>query len=134
MNRKIFPFQKWEPTASVDNVYDIDAVVQDKNGLTLTLVPDNLDYCKRSEHKLIIRWEDPISYHISNESIREDCWISDPDEAWTFFFGHSSSYIDHFKTNAILFPENTIHFLIRGTNYIADILSTDYPYITIQNN
>ena len=34
------------------------------------------------------------------------------------------------KETSTLFPDNALHFLLIGTNLIADILSTEYPTIT----
>ena len=41
--------------------------------------------------------------------------------------------IDHFIKGSVLFPENPMHFLIRGTNFIVDIISISYPDVTISS-
>ncbi len=131
MNNNVF--KKWHPIPDADNVYDIDMIGFGIKGLVLSLIPDDIDHNNRSSHKLTLTWEDPLSYHVAKETIREDLWISDPSEAWTFFTSCTSPYIDHFIKGSVLFPENSIHFLIRGTNFIVDIISLSYPDVTISS-
>jgi hypothetical protein len=56
-------------------------------------------------------------------------WISDSDEAWTFYTSASSEFLTDFKKDNILAPENAFHFLVIGTNFVINILSVVYPTV-----
>jgi hypothetical protein len=122
-------FSKWIPHGDVDAVYDMQNIEWTCEGLGLSLVPDNLDHDKRSEYNLKLVWSDVLCYQVTKESYRPDLWISNPDDAWTFYMSQTSDFLKHFQKDNILAPERIYHFLIVGTNFIIDILSTEYPQI-----
>jgi hypothetical protein len=66
---------------------------------------------------------------VTKESYCPDLWISDSDEAWTFYTSTSSEFLTDFKKDNILAPENVFHFLVIGTNFVINILSVVYPTV-----
>lgn len=125
-------FEKWTPIEGVDDVYDIDDITIDVHGITFVLIPDNLEHNKRSPHRVKLTWNDILCYQISQETYRNDYWISQSEEAWTFYVSRETRYLHDHKERSILFPENAIHFAIIGTNWIADILATEYPTVVFE--
>ena len=124
-------FKKWTPHEDVDEVYDMEEVgFQRDEGFIVFLVPDNLEHDKRSDYFVKLIWEDVLCYQVTQETYRPDVWISDEDEVWTFYISESSEYLQNFQKDNILAPKKIYHFLISGTNFILDILSTEYPKVT----
>lgn len=120
-------FEKWTPLEGVDQVYDVDDVKWDADGLTLTLLPDDLSHERRSAHILKLTWAEVVSYQLSRETFRADWRIAEPAAAWTFHVSRDSAYLrSHREANSLL-PPDTLHFALVGTNWIADILATAYP-------
>ena len=127
-------FEKWIPPVAVDYVYDIEEIAWREEGLTFTLLPDDIDRGKRSQHRVEVVWENVLSYQVTRETYREDCWINDLQQAWTFFVSDTSAYIDAFRKNAALSPEKVLHFLLVGTNWIVDVLAEQYPRVKVMEN
>ncbi|MGX8795675.1 hypothetical protein ACR6HW_06230 [Fusibacter sp. JL298sf-3] len=129
MNR--LNYEKWVPQSNfkLDTVYDIENVYLD-NGLIITLIPDNIFKSQRGNFKLKLYWESFLSFNITEESHKESLWIHDAKESWTFYKAKSSAYINFIKQDSILFPKQDVtHFLLIGTNLIADIISLEEPVI-----
>ena len=77
MEYKDASFQRWLPTAADGGMYDVAEVHHNADGLTLILIPDGPDRRSRTPHRLLLVWESALACQISNETYREDCWISD---------------------------------------------------------
>ncbi len=125
--------QRWLPLPSdeLDTMYDVHSIKLGKNGLTVIVFPGGQ---RKNELKGVrLSWETFISYQITEETFRDDCWVATPQEAWTFWVGEHSQYLQSFKSTSTLFPDNTLHFLFVGTNLIADILAVGYPTIEYDN-
>jgi len=124
-------FEKWIPLDKVTQSYDVDNVYYGKAGITFSLIPDGPGV---HEHypKLLLTWEDILSYKISKEEYCPEHWAQSPDSAWTFYVSKASPYLDEFKSTSELFPEDSIHFLLIGTNLIADVLATNYPAVSFK--
>lgn len=120
-------FKKWIPYNNVVSVYDMKNIGWHNKGFLLELLPDNLEHDKRAEYNLEMVWSDVLCYQVTKESYRPDWWISNPDEAWTFYISQSSEFLKNFTKENYLVPETVYHFVIVGTNFVIDILSTEYP-------
>lgn len=120
---------KWIPPIEVDKVYDIDGIQWDKCGIILQLSPDDIKRENRSSNHLSVHWDSVICYQVTCESFRPDCWISNPEDAWTFFVSSSSEYLTCAKKNNPTLPDTLFHFAVIGTNIIVDILAEKYPEI-----
>ncbi len=131
MDYKHSSFQKWVPNPSVDAVYDIENIAWREEGIVFTLIPDDIEREKRSKHRLEVIWSNILSYQVTHETYREDCWIADPQAAWAFFVSETSAYIDAFKDGAALCPEKVLHFLLVGTNFVVDVLAQEYPSVKL---
>ena len=132
MEYKDASFQRWLPTAADGGMYDVAEVHHNTDGLTLILTPDGPDRRSRTPHRLLLVWESALACQISNETYREDCWISDPQEARSFFVSRESSWLAACRAGSVLFPADAYHFLIVGTDMIADVLAADYPIVTAE--
>lgn len=124
-------FERWIPQQKLDDVYEIENIGWCKDGFAVTLIPDNLEHEKRSKHTVRLVWEDVLCYQVAKETYRPDWWTSEPNGVWTFYASESSEYLNWFQKGNILMPGKTIHFAIVGTNLIVDILSSEYPTVTI---
>lgn len=123
--------EHWFPVPENDlaSMYDVHKVILGPVGVTIIMVPDSLK--KKTQKKCIkLFWETFISYQVSEETFRNDCWVTSPENEGTFFLGKNSLYLNSFKETSTLFPDNALHFLLVGTNLITDILSTEYPTVT----
>ena len=119
---------RWYPTDTLDTMYDVDDVRVGSDGLTIEMAPDgeNRDGCKR----IRLVWDGFVSYQVSAETYRDDCWVESKNDAWSFFVSGDSQYLQNFKDSCALFPDGARHFLIVGTNIIADVIAVDYPTAT----
>lgn len=122
-------FEKWIPLDNINQIYDVDNVRYDKDGITFILIPDGQAADKYSP-QLLLTWEEVLSYKVSKEEYCPEYWSSSPRDTWSFYFSKTSSYLHEFKSKSELFPDNAIHFLLIGTNLIEDILSTEFPKIS----
>ncbi len=119
---------RWYPADELDTMYDVDDVRIGPDGLTVEVIPDGKN---RGEHKhLKFIWDNFVSYQVNAETYRDDCWIGSKDDAWSFFVSGDSHYLQSFRESCALFPDGARHFLIVGTNLIADIIAADYPTVT----
>ena len=120
---KWFPF----PANELDTMYDVHSVELSGGKLIVTMLPNG----KRNHELNCIRlsWEIFISYQVSEETFRDDCWVGNPQDAWSFWAGDNSQYLQSFKAASTLFPDKAMHYLFVGTNLIADILAVGKPKI-----
>ncbi len=124
-------FTRWIPVEGCDAVYDVEDVCISADGLTVTMIPDDLDRKKRGSRKIKLTWPRFCAYQVSQETYREDLWIKDPQAAWTFYRSKASSLLEQFKRGSVLFSKNTVHFLLVGTNLIVDVLAEE-PHIIVE--
>ena len=132
MQYKDASFQRWPISAADGGMYDVAEVHHGADGLTLILMPDGPDRKSRAPHRLRLVWEHVLACQISNETYREDCWVSDPRDAWPFFVSRESSWLTASRAGSVLFPEDALHFLIIGTDVLTDVLAAEYPTVTAE--
>ncbi|MEY8417457.1 hypothetical protein AAK964_14320 [Tissierella praeacuta] len=126
-------FKIWIPHEDVDEVYDMEEVgFKRSEGFVVLLVPDHFEKDRRSEYNAKLVWDDVLSYMVTEEGYRPELWGNErkTDEIWTFYISKSSDYLNKFREKNYIVPEKTYHFFICGTNYMIDILSTEYPKVT----
>ena len=119
---------RWDPADELDTMYDVDDVRIGPDGLTVEVIPDGENRDRHKRLKFI--WDSFVSYQVSAETYRDDCWVTSKDDAWSFFVSDDSQYLQSFRENCTLFPNGARHFLIVGTNLVADIIAADCPAVT----
>ena len=123
-------FSRWEHP-SIENIkYDVALISWEEIGFVVSLLSNNHPG-NQPRARMQIIW-DPgqiISYHVTDESYRSDCWGLDFQKEGRFFAAKESEYIDRFKKLSPLTPDEVIHFTIVGTNTIVDLLVKDYPLV-----
>ena len=121
-------FDRWLENAGFDGFTFLSSIGFEDGDFILRLEGKSQDF-----PKLTMVWEDIISYRVTNESYREDLWISDEDDYWPFFKTDTSHYIREFKDkNNILKDEKIYHFMIIGEEVI-DILAKNDPKIVLDD-
>ena len=120
--------KRWYPADELDTMYDVDDVRIGPDGLTVEVIPDGVDRDRHKHLKFI--WDSFVSYQVSAETYRDDCWIGSKNDAWSFFVSDDSQYLQSFRESCALFPDGARHFLIVGTNLIAGIIAADCPTVT----
>lgn len=125
-------FQKWIPIDNLGIAYDVENITYG-NTISFTLIADKKRGAQDNVHRLQLSWESShiISYHVTDETYRSDCWKLDYDNNGRFYIIKNSRYIEQFKEKSPLFPDNAIHFLIVGTNTIVDVLAISKPSVMI---
>ena len=123
-------FQKWIPIDNLGNAYDIEDISWGGE-ISFTLIADKKRITQSNVHCFQLTWDSSniISYNITDETYRADCWGLDFENNGRFYTSKNSDYIDSFKQKSPLFPDDIIHFLIVGTNTIVDVLAKDYPSV-----
>lgn len=126
-------YQKWTPIDNLRRSYDVDAIFWDSEGLSFVLVVDDPQATLDDIQKLKFTWHSSavISYHVTDETYRSDCWQLDFVNNGRFYMCKGSQYIERFREKSQLFPDNAIHFVLVGTNTIVDILAKDYPVVRV---
>ena len=119
---------RWYPADGLDTMYGVDDVRIGPDGLTVELIPDGENKDKRKRIRLV--WDSFVSYQVSTETYRDDCWVTSKNDAWSFFVSSNSQYLQSLRESCALFPHGARHFLIVGTNLIADIIAADLPVVT----
>ena len=82
--------EKWIPLDNINQIYDVDNVRYDKNGITFILIPDGQAADKYSPQSLLT-WEEVLSYKVSKEEYCPEYWSSSPCDTWSFYLLISSS-------------------------------------------
>lgn len=123
--------EKWVPDEAVGEVYDLEDLGWEENGFFAVLIPDNLDKSKNPNHKIKFLWDRVFCYMVTEESYRPDVWISDPEEAWAFYRGIHSRFLDYFQKDNILSPDDILHYALIGTNLILDVISSYPPKVEL---
>lgn len=123
-------FQRWEIEGIANVKYDIDNVSWKKEGFIVSIFTDER-LSDKSDQKIQLIWEpgSVISYHVTDETYRSDCWGLDFERNGRFYATKASKYIDEIKDKSPLVPEEVIHFTIIGTNTIVDLLAKSYPEV-----
>ena len=123
-------FQKWIPINNLGNYYDVENITWG-DGISFTLVEDKKRIAQDNVYCFQLTWDSShiISYNITDETYRADCWDLDFENNGRFYTSKNSDYIESFKKKSPLFPDDAIHFLIVGTNTIVDVIAKDYPSV-----
>lgn len=125
-------FEKWIPLNNLCAAYDVENITLDKD-LSFFLAADKKRLKKESVQRFRLLWDfaDVVSYSVTDETYRADCWGLDFENDGRFYTAKSSDYIENFKQKSPLLPENTMHFLIIGTDTIVDVLAKAYPAVSV---
>ena len=108
-------FERWLPEGAKPCFYDVQDV-RFSDGVQVLLVA-------KDHAPLLLRWERYVCCHVSDEAYREDCWVSDPKDAWSFFVSEDSALLQAYRTGSCLPPEATRHYLLVGSDSVVDLLS-----------
>ncbi len=123
-------FLEWNPVEVCSKRFDVCDISWRLEEVVFTLVEDALDGTEqRQRYELIWNSGDIISYHVSDETYRADCW-GETEEFETmgrFYARKKSSYLEKMQKLSPLFPEEALHFTIIGTNIVVDVLAKNYP-------
>ena len=112
-------------------MYDVDDIWMRPDGYTLILLPDGKYKEELEGQRLMLTWESIVSYQLSGERYREDLWISDPKQAWSFWKSTDSAYLNTLRERSTLLPEGTVHWLFVGTNLVVDVIAAQPPKVTV---
>jgi len=125
-------FQTWIPANNLGSAYDVEAITW-SDRLSLTLAADEKRTAQNNIHHFQLTWDlsHVISYNVTDETYRADCWGLDFEHNGRFYTSIHSDYIDTFRQKSPLFPDHAIHFLIVGTNTIVDVLAKAYPTVFV---
>lgn len=130
MSDTAIPFERWDNQSIVNIRYDVDKISWEDVGFVVSVVSDEpqIADCKL---RVQLVWDPSqvISYHVTDETYRSDCWGLEFQTLGRFFATKESEYIDRFKKLSPLTPDEVIHFTIVGTNTIVDLLVKDYPLV-----
>ncbi len=124
-------FEKWYPHHNLDTMYDVGDVWIGPGGCSLVLLPDGQRRKELEGQRLTFTWASIVSYQLSQESYREDLWVSDPKQAWPFWKSADSVYLRASRERSALFPENAVHWMVVGTNLIADVIAAEPPTVSV---
>lgn len=130
MTDTAIPFERWDNQSIVNIRYDVDKISWEDVGFVVSVVSDEpqIADCKLRV-QLVWDLSQVISYHVTDETYRSDCWGLEFQTLGRFFATKESEYIDRFKKLSPLTPDEVIHFTIVGTNTIVDLLVKDYPLV-----
>lgn len=120
--------EKWMPTENLGKHYDVNEISLTESGLSFMLISDKRNAPKKIK-SFVITWDtsDVITYNVTDETYRDDCWKLDFEKDGRFYVCRSSDLIDYFKKKSPLFPKDPIHFMIVGTNTVVDVIAKNYP-------
>ena len=123
-------FSRWEHPSIENKKYDVAKISWEEMGFVVSLVSDD-QLGNQSTVRMQLIWNPSqvISYHVTDETYRSDCWGLDFQMEGRFFAAKESEYIDRFKKLSPLTPDEVIHFTIVGTNTIVDLLVKEYPLV-----
>ena len=128
-------FQNWKPLDNLGTSYDVENINWGADGISFTLISYDKSPEKDYVHRFRLIWASNsiISYHVTDETYRADCWDLDVKNNGRFYTSTNSDYIANLRQKSHLFPDNAIHFLIVGTDTIIDIIAKDYPIVDEEN-
>ncbi|MBQ2756597.1 MAG: hypothetical protein IJF27_07980 [Oscillospiraceae bacterium] len=128
-------FEKWTPIESLGNRYDVDKIRYCEEGISFDVSVDEKEPAPEIVREFQIVWNfcDVISYHVTDETYRADCWGLDFENDGRFYISQKSDYIAELRKRSPLLPDNVIHFLIVGSNTVIDVLAREYPTVKALN-
>jgi len=127
-------FLEWFPIENCSERLDVSDISWRAEGVVFTLVEEPVDATGQNQkYELIWSSSDMISYHVSDETYRADCWAKaeEFEKLGRFFARKKSAYLDKMQEISPLFPEKAIHFTIVGTNIVVDIIAKNYPSVKL---
>lgn len=125
-------FLEWSPIEDCSKGLDVCDISWKSEGLVFTLVEELLDNIGQNQkYELIWSSSDIISYHVTDETYRADCWgkTEEFNKSGRFYARKKSAYLERMQEMSPLFPEEAIHFTIVGTNVVVDVIAKNYPRI-----
>ena len=126
-------FQKWTPADNLGAFYDVENISYG-NGIIISLAADPKRVSLEKIHHFQLVWNsgDVISYQVTDETYRSDCWGLEFENNGRFYTAKSSKYIDCIREKSPLVPDDIIHFTIVGIDTIIDVIAKNYPEIIIK--
>jgi len=122
-------FVKWDRQLSRGS-WDVEQIDYTPEGLVFLLVPDGPGGDPRRQSlRLCWDWGDLISYQVTDESYRADCWGFDFDKDGRIYLGKDSEELACLRGKSPLVPEETQHFLLVGSNTVVDVFAKGEPQI-----
>lgn len=123
--------QRWIPIDNLGTSYDVENISWGADGISFMLVSPDKHATQGYIHRYRLTWDSSqiISYHVTDETYRADCWGLDHENNGRFYISTDSDYIASLRQKSPLFPDNAIHFLIVGTDTIVDVLAKEYPVV-----
>jgi len=123
--------QKWIPIDNLGTSYDVENISWGADGISFTLASSDKQTTQDHIHRFRLIWDSShiISYHVTDETYRADCWDLDFQNNGRFYTSTDSDYIASLRQKSPLFPDNAIHFLIVGTDVIVDVLAKEHPVV-----
>lgn len=113
-------FEQWMPFEAPGGDFDIAFLGWKPEGLVCALEPGG---------SLIWESSDVVCYQLTDETYRADCWAADFEKSGRFYRTNDSEYLNMMRRKSPLFPENTAHYLMIGTNFVADVLAKAPPRV-----
>ena len=114
---------KWKPFDNININYNVDDVKIENGEFFVILNPSVAESRLTSEMSpIIVRFDSFICYQVTKESFREDLWITDRNDAWSFYKSSQSEYIENMKSKCELFPCNVVHYLFVSASLIVDVI------------
>lgn len=123
-------FLEWNPVDVCSKRFDVCDISWRLEEVVFTLVEDALDGTEQ-RHELFWNLGDIISYHVSDETYRADCWgeTEEFELMGRFYARKKSSYLESMQKQSPLFPEEELHFTIIGTNIVVDVIAKNFPRV-----
>lgn len=123
-------FQKWDNQIIDTNQFDVQKISWEETGFVVSLISYEQQQNKKKD-RIHLVWDPSqvISYHVTDETYRPDCWGVDFHREGRLFATRESEYIEIFKKLSPLVPDEVIHFIIIGTDTIVDLLVKSYPEV-----
>lgn len=115
---------KYEIDLEIKEVFYIKDSGYKENGFMINL-EDAIN-----ENNIQLKWDKILSYCETDESYRPDFWIEDFSDYNPIYYTKDSKYIEFIKR---INEDDTelIHFIVVGGDYVIDVISQDFPKITI---
>jgi len=123
-------FQTWIPAEGTEGGWDIGDICRKDGGLLLELIPDGAVRARFRCLQLVWDAGSVVACHITDETYRPDCWSGDLDSG-RFYISRNSEYLERLACGSPLIPQDTIHFLLIGTNTVADVLARETPAVRV---
>ncbi len=91
-------FQKWTPTNNLGSAYDVESITWGDT-ISFTLIADKKRVAQDRLHRFQLVWDSSqiISYNVTDETYRADCWGLDFENNGRLYISNTSDYIEAFK-------------------------------------